>query len=422
VQTLLEHVERDGPLKVRDGIGWLARAATTIGALHAEGRVHGRIGPRAILIAAADCHANGALREPSALEDEPLYHCPDRVDDDQPSVYDDVWALTATLYWVLTSSHPYPGGVEAHRRNGRLRPPTPIATHRGDLDVLQRLVDRVMIARHPLPAQTVDQLMDELRELSPAVDTLPPLEMEAALPATLSRVRGFRFHALALAGLAAALAAVVWWRLHSATSSDPPLEQPMVPPVDRTVAPTHAARTAAPSSTPVPTAVASSVEAEDLVACTAGLFAADAFEKQRVAVDFPCRERSPTKGVVQLSRAILRGANGRSTNALSEWGQLGWYRLAALAMARAACCQDPPALVLPASIARCRLGEALDELTSAARGSDRSLIVAVEQLSRAFECAHQMDTGPMFGLEGPPNAGQMALFLRALSRMRSAPR
>jgi len=415
VQTLAEHVEKHGPLTVRNAIGWVARAAMAVEALHADGRTHGRISPHAIAISGADCRGNGVLKNPATLADDPLYHGPERVEDGKPSTFDDVWALTCTLYWSLTRAHPYPGGVAEHKRAGRRRPPAPISTHRTNVDVLQRLVDRVMAPNYPIPADNVGQVLDELRELSPAVDALPPLEVESPRAMPLAPVRGFRLHALGLVAVTIALAAIVWWR--SRPPPTPAAEDPVVPPEPPSPIQQPARSPPAPSAKPT---AASQVEAQDLVACTAGLFAKDAFEEQRVAIDFPCRERSPSKGVIQLSQTLLRGSHGRDTTARSEWGQLGWYRLAAFAVARAACCHDPQTLVLPKNLERCKLGEALDELTAASRGADRALIVAVEHISRAFECAHQMDAGPAFGMQGAPNASQMALFLRALGRMRSA--
>ena len=68
-----------------------------------------------------------------------------------------------------------------------------------------------------------------------------------------------------------------------------------------------------------------------------------------------------------------RGGGGRATRAAREWSNLGWYRVAAYAVARGQCCAGGPPLKSPRIIELCELDPVLEELSRAAsRLEDRS--------------------------------------------------
>lgn len=181
METLAEHIDREGPMGVRDALGWLTRACKTVSRIHEQGRVHGAICASAIRIADTSCDADGELAHPSDVTVPAAYHAPGRRDDDEPAAHDDVWALACTLYFALTGASPYPHGVRRWIEAGNADAPN-IATHGADLSVLQILVEEVLkptATEDSLPSASM--LLVQLSAFSPATAKLDRLPL--AMPA-----------------------------------------------------------------------------------------------------------------------------------------------------------------------------------------------------------------------------------------------
>jgi hypothetical protein len=151
------------------------------------------------------------------------------------------------------------------------------------------------------------------------------------------------------------------------------------------------------------------------------MFAGDAFGVERVAIDFPCSERDAKKGVDRLTAALARGSGGTATRGAKEWSALGWYQVAAYAVARAHCCDNAPPVVTPPLLATCKLDAALGALTkSAIGGSDAQLSAALDAYRGAIHCAQMAGRGGYFRQKERPTTAQAAIFLRMLSRLRAS--
>ena len=194
LRTLREQVQKEGPLPVRDAVGWLTRAAKTVAFIHQQQRVHGALSADAIFITETDCTADGSLGHPADLEEVPEYHSVDRCKFGERSPADDVWALAATLFFCVTGAMPFPRGVESWLEGGNRQPP-PAAMYGGDLSgmdsVLGLLLDPGIAPEDSLSA---NMLVAQLAVFSPMTLELMPLQLQTPkdgqldMSATLERM------------------------------------------------------------------------------------------------------------------------------------------------------------------------------------------------------------------------------------------
>ena len=459
MQTLARHVESHGPLPVRDAIGWILRAALAVLEMHAAGEPHGNIHAGSILIDGEDCRGTGLLLRASDVDEDRLYHSIARVDGRGPTLRDDLWGLSVTLYFALTGRMPFPSGIAEAIEGGRFRAPPPLAVARSELDVMQPLLDRFLRIDDPEIATAVEQLVFAIQDFSPTIADLQALplgegeedaETSSPIPPQSTgtvdgptegrrprrRGEGRSHLAMGLVACGVLFAAVSFYASSRRGTGDeatpsapdpanmsasPPASSaaPVVPPVATTAEPTSPPGGTATSASKVPPSGADT--SEDLVACMTTMFPRDAFVERKRAANFPCRERDASELRKTITAALVEGGGGKATAAAREWTRLGWYQLAAIAIARSHCCSSTSPIETPPLLGICKIEEALTDLgTSTRSGSDEEVADALDAYRLALNCAVTAGGGGFFGQDEPPTTQQAAEFLNIVRRVRAA--
>ncbi|MBW2455377.1 MAG: hypothetical protein JRI68_12735 [Deltaproteobacteria bacterium] len=473
VKTLAEKVAEEGPLRVRDGLGWVLRATRTVELLHAQGVAHGRISPDAILVEDGECSSAGELLHPRDVPDRPDYHGLDRATSDKPSGADDVWALRVMLYFLITGEQPYPDGVSAAvTSSGRLRPPARLAVHSRDLTVMQPLMDEMLE-----PDSRVDLLADpttlahQLQRFSPTIADLPALEADfvkngelapksrgkgqrkSAAPATdlpasgaeraapaWKRQSGHLGPVVIALGAAALVAAFAFsWRREAPPSKTPgratgnavtptsptgtalPLRKSgsatARPSATTSVAPVPPSGTAQPEASTPPATSSAAPEATapltgpQLAECVLPVVATKLTSTPDLA--FLCDEPDALRCVRGLTAALRKVQAREGRGAARAWERLGWYQMAALALARQHCCATPAGLHAPDSVRGCHLDEALTRLMEGE--SEAAFITALGAYTKAIRCIEQIQPKDWPAV-GSPTLVQQSALLRKRSQ------
>ena len=439
MRTLEDHIAADGPLPVRDALGWVVRAGLALAELHAAGHAHGELSVAAIEFAERDCRGAGRLRPPTELDPNSKYHSLARSGHGAPSLQDDVWALGLILYFALTGALPYPDGVAAAVIDRRkLRAPRPLAVYRAELDVMQPVVDCLVRVDYGHVPETMEGLLQGLLDFSPAIANLEALPYEhpsvvpptddiasdqsapAPGPAATRPSHGVAVSLGVVVGLVVAVGVFAMW-----TSSRP--AQPTAQPPERTAPPPlpqpSSSVAAVPADAASPATSATAEHGGDLVACTSALFAGDAYGTQRISIDFPCGVVDAKRGVAKMTAALARGGGGQATKAAREWSVLGWYQVAAFAVARAHCCAGAGPVETDKLLGVCKVEAALAQLSTATmRGTDDQLAAGFDAYRAAVACASTAGRGSYFGQKQPPSTAQATMFLRMLTRLRASKR
>jgi hypothetical protein len=183
VETLATRILRDGPLNELDAVGWAIRLAKRIEALHALGVAHGAISPECVLTTAVDRTSKAILADLRQTPSRIAYQSPERVGGGTLSAGDDVWAIAATLYEVLTGASAFGGGSDAETRQRiSSSSPAPLAVFDVGDDDLQRVLDDAFQRDRSARTTNAAAFRRALEEWhpDPAVRTLLPLDDEDA--------------------------------------------------------------------------------------------------------------------------------------------------------------------------------------------------------------------------------------------------
>ncbi|AUX45706.1 uncharacterized protein SOCE26_072020 [Sorangium cellulosum] len=181
METLATRILRDGPLNELDAVGWAIRLAKRIEALHALGVAHGAISPECVLTAAVDRTSKAILADLRQTPSRIAYQSPERIAGGTLSPGDDVWAIAATLYEVLTGTSAFGGGSDAETRQRIANTsPSPLAVFDVGDDDLQRILDDAFLRDRSARTTNAAAFRRALEEWhpDPAVRTLLPLDDE----------------------------------------------------------------------------------------------------------------------------------------------------------------------------------------------------------------------------------------------------
>ncbi|MFO0619729.1 MAG: hypothetical protein U0414_44505 [Polyangiaceae bacterium] len=180
METLGERIQRSGKLDASDIAELSARVASWLEHRHREGDVHGSLNPSAIVFPTGDVRA-AALFHPSDVSDVPAYFSPERLEKDQTSKADDVWALGCLLYFGLTGHAPFAGSnkkdVRARLEQGAAAPLAVFDVCDDDLaDIAESMIAVPLRIRVTSAAKIRDQLADWLArkrvKVGPMLDVL----------------------------------------------------------------------------------------------------------------------------------------------------------------------------------------------------------------------------------------------------------
>lgn len=169
----LRSVLEAGPLHPAKAVAWALRLADAVQALHAAGAVHGAISPRSIVAEPAGRAIAPVL---SQLIAPPVgaFCPPERLRGGPESAADDVWALCATLYTMLTGKLPF----VATTREGLLKAmagrPEPLASAGVTEPVLQEIVSRGLLAERRQRSTDLNELQSLLDHWEREPTRMPP--------------------------------------------------------------------------------------------------------------------------------------------------------------------------------------------------------------------------------------------------------
>ncbi|APR87142.1 Dihydrolipoamide acetyltransferase component of pyruvate dehydrogenase complex [Minicystis rosea] len=149
--------------------------------MHQLGVAHGSVSPACILTAGQDRNARAYLADVQHTTPTPAYQSPERILGGDISTADDVWALAATLYALLTGQSPFAGQGDGEVRQRILAAsPAPLAVFDVGDDDLQHILDRAFARDLGARTNSITAFRRALEEWHPdrGVANLPPLEDE----------------------------------------------------------------------------------------------------------------------------------------------------------------------------------------------------------------------------------------------------
>ncbi|HEY4120999.1 MAG TPA: hypothetical protein VGM56_24215 [Byssovorax sp.] len=142
MESLAKRIERDGALNELDAVGWVVRLAKRLEALHKHGVFHGSVSPAVIETMGASRTSPGRFSDLRTTTTTLAFHSPERVFGGDLSAADDVWAVAATLYALLTGTSPFLGVNDAETRQKIVAAsPPPLAVFDVGDDELQHVID-----------------------------------------------------------------------------------------------------------------------------------------------------------------------------------------------------------------------------------------------------------------------------------------
>lgn len=406
-----------------EAVGAALRVSDALSNLHEAGGVHGFIHTDSVLVDPPE-RLGPVLTFAPIPSDERTFHSPERGETGKPSVADDAWAAAGLLHQMLTGKPPPKAGyatVEELAEAGVEHPALREALLHGlNSDPDKRSQD-VRPLKRELARWFVEHAGGEAVLVGPHSTMPPPLPAGAkaaarAVPQTAVEVgprprakKQPRFVVLALAGTSLGLVAV--WAYSMMHPKHPP-ETPVA----------QATPAAAPSEPPSTEAKAidllevpvtgeeHGVELGKTGSCVASYLPKGAFAKDPELGSL-CSVTDPNKGAQDLRVALVGSApKGAVTDAMKLWSRLGWYDMAAYAVVRAGCCEEPKDLTLAEP------GKGCDSMAEALRDVAKDVVGgkpyedSLKKYAGAIQCELNAGHTQVPGRNQRPQAGEDTAF------------
>ncbi len=162
-----------GPLHPAKAVAWALRLADAIQALHAAGAVHGAISPRSV-VAAPEGRAIAPVLSQLIAPPVGAFCPPERLRGGPESAADDVWALCATLYTMLTGKHPFRGSSRDALLRAMATKPEPLLSSGLTEPVLQEIIARGLLSDRRQRAADLNELQASLDDWEREPTRMPP--------------------------------------------------------------------------------------------------------------------------------------------------------------------------------------------------------------------------------------------------------
>jgi hypothetical protein len=185
-----------------------------------------------------------------------------------------------------------------------------------------------------------------------------------------------------------------------------PAPAPVPAPASAEPAPAPAPASAEPAPAPAPEVPS------DLAACVAKQVAGLTAPADKL--QFVCEETDANRLQRQIG-SLLASEKSTTADAKSEWGTLGWYKMARVQVLRSRCCASAPPLTTAAALEGCRLGEALASIDDSTRKGE-SIDAGIEIYKVAVDCLFKANTMKMFGIPGEPSPYQRESMMKQINR------
>jgi serine/threonine protein kinase len=433
--TLDEHVSvtpSDHPV---EAVRTILRVADAVSAIHLLGGAHGCLRPEAVVYEPRGRVGPVVAFAPPIIGSS-AYRSPARSEATPPSEADDSWAVGALLHLSLIGKPPPVAGLASEADvDPRLRDPVLRATLVHSLNARESERGRdLKTLKRELARWFVDHAGEEPSHPGspsrppPFPGQTPPAPVPGP-PATVSSVAGARIAparrrtklvlGLAVGGTVLGLGAA--WAVSSlrkpsveiveaTASASAPAPEPITPPSAHAIDLSEVPVTGEPDA----------ATGNQLATCVAGYLPKGAFVATP-KVDWLCDESDPRLGAERFRTAIVHGGAGTQiTEAMKLFSRIGWYDMAAFAVARGGCCTDAKPIELPPPVEGCAdMGQALREIAQNVLAS-QPFDEPAERYNKAINCEVAANRAYLFRHTGRMMAYQETAF-RDLVKSTEAP-
>jgi hypothetical protein len=417
-----------------DAVRFTLRLLDALGTLHHANVPHGSVRPLSVVIEPLGERPSPVLTHGPGTAGP--YLRPEHVAGAPPTLDDDVWAITALLYRLLTGSDPPAQGIldpkelEARGIDDAILPGA--IAHSLAVDPTKRNTD-LRGVRRELARWLAEHAGEDMAHASTGAGKPPPLPpgqnppvsvpTPSAAPTGITRSvpakpppRRMRFIGLALGGVALGVgAAYLAFALRPATKPPGPA----------------VASNATGSASPPPSAVSlgdiavtgeetDAATGDHLSSCLAAHLPKGTFRKPP-EVAWLCTEKDPRTGGERLRVELVKGAaGGPPTEAMRSFSQLGWYDMPTFVVLRAGCCTDPepPPLELPEPATGCdAMAPVLTEVGKAVI-SGQNFDDSLKHFGEVARCETTAKRTALFRKQAAPLASEETAFRELVKHVR----